>query len=98
MADGEFQVITGDVRDAARVFASQGADLDEQGAGAPHTSPQTGDGALDQTLSLTLETLGFLLQALGEQAKNHSAKLSAAADNYDRSEQAILARLAQLRL
>ncbi len=52
-SSGGFRVISGEVHSAAGTFAHQGADLDAQGAGTPRTSPETGDGALDQTLGRT---------------------------------------------
>ena len=92
-----FRVITSEVRSAASVFARQAADLDASGSAMPRSGPQTGDAVLNETLSAVLDALGFLEQALGARAEDHSGKLGQAAGTYDQSEQQILARLAALR-
>ena len=99
MADGAsgFQVITSEVRSAAGVFARQAAELEASGSRMPRSGPQTGDAVLNETFSAVLDALGFLEQALGARAGDHSGKLGQAAGTYDQSEQQILARLAALR-
>jgi hypothetical protein len=99
MVDGAsgFQVITSEVRSAAGVFARQAAELEASGSRMPRGGPPTGDAVLNETFSAVLDALGFLEQALGARAGDHSGKLGQAAGTYDQSEQQILARLAALR-
>lgn len=90
------QYILEDLRKASRVFDSEAKEFDKTAQQTPRSGPDTGDGALNSTLSAVLNNLGFLQQSLATRTESHGTKLAKVASNYATAEEDIVQELRKL--
>ena len=87
MSAGGFQVILSELADTATVFNRQSDTFEAIMPNGGPAVPDGGSGDVDAAMDAAVKLLGALHQQMSAVIANHGAKLSAAHDNYERSEE-----------
>lgn len=87
MGAGGFQVTLTELADTATVFNKQSDTFEAIMPNGGPAVPDGGGGDVDAAMDAAVKLLGALHQQMAAVIANHGAKLSAAHDNYERSEE-----------
>ncbi len=87
MGAGGFQVVLSELADTATVFNRQSDTFEAiMPTGGPAV-PDGGSGDVDAAMDAAVKLLGALHEQMSAVIANHGAKLAAAHDNYERTEE-----------
>ena len=89
MSAGGFQVVLSALADTATVFDHQSDTFEAIMPNGGPAVPDGGSGDVDSAMDAAVKLIGALHQQMSAVIANHGAKLSAAHDNYERSEETI---------
>ena len=87
MSAGGFQVVLSELADTATVFDRQSDTFEAIMPNGGPAVPDGGSGDVDAAMDAAVKLLGALHQQMSAVIANHGAKLSAAHDNYERTEE-----------
>jgi Family of unknown function (DUF6317) len=81
-AGGGFQVVVADLRDASGAFGREAGEFQAIMPESGPACPDSGDGALNQILGVTLDGVGLLHMLFAGVVDDHAGKLDTAAMKY----------------
>lgn len=87
MSAGGFQVVLSELADTANVFDCQSDTFEAIMPNGGPAVPDGGSGDIDAAMDAAVKLIGALHQQMSAVIANHGAKLSAAHDNYERTEE-----------